>query len=108
VETGFRLQTYTGHSGGVMSLAVSASGKILISRSQDQTVRFWDIKNASTIHELRAAEQTINSVAISNNELLASSGSGDSSVPMWDVKTGQLLCRPETTSDIFRLLASDV
>ncbi len=41
--SGKQLREFTGHTGGIWSVAVSADGRLLVSGSSDQTFRLWNI-----------------------------------------------------------------
>ncbi|KAJ2804384.1 hypothetical protein H4S07_004240 [Coemansia furcata] len=45
------MDTLTGHTGPVYSLAFSQEGTLLLSGSADETVRSWDIKRSSSASE---------------------------------------------------------
>ena len=49
VSTGKKLQTYRGHTGGILSVTFRANGRLLVTGSQDGTVRLWE---AATGNEL--------------------------------------------------------
>lgn len=49
---GRKLRDYTGHSGDVWTLAVSRTGDLLVSGSDDQTVRLWNTRTGENIASL--------------------------------------------------------
>jgi WD40 repeat protein len=82
-----------GHEAGVCSLALSADGSYLISRSIDNTIRVWrrgqDIK---LIHHLAAFNNSISlmtQVKVSPDGHLFASSAQDT-VRLWDIRSGQV------------------
>ena len=49
LQSGARLEEYTGHSHSIESLAISPDGKLLASASEDETIRIWDIKSGELL-----------------------------------------------------------
>ncbi|MEW6216655.1 MAG: WD40 repeat domain-containing protein [Candidatus Bipolaricaulota bacterium] len=45
MATGHETLVLTGHTGGVLGLAWSPDGKMLISGSADSKVKLWDVSN---------------------------------------------------------------
>ena len=43
VASGWQVRKFTGHAGGVRSLAITADAKLAVSGSTDSTVRIWGI-----------------------------------------------------------------
>ncbi len=66
-------------------VAFSPDGALLVSSSDDQTVRLWNAETGECLHILRGHSQGIRSIAFSpGGELLASS-SDDQTICLWDV-----------------------
>ena len=51
-ETGRKQHEFTGHTGDVWGVAVSPDGKLLVSGSDDQTVRLWNIASGQLLMTL--------------------------------------------------------
>ena len=45
MNNGYLINTLTGHSDSVRTIAISADNKYIISGSDDKTVKIWDFKN---------------------------------------------------------------
>ena len=88
VITGMRKSVFAGHTNDVCSLAFSQDGTLLVSGSEDQTVKLWDIQTGGFIKTLSCTEK-IYSVAISPDSATIVSGCYDGTVYMWDVQTGK-------------------
>lgn len=59
LNTGDCLKILSGHTGGVLCLAVDSQGKILFTGSADNSIRVWDIRRAI---QLRVFDQHQGSV----------------------------------------------
>jgi WD40 repeat protein len=82
------LVTLSDCSSGVDSLALSSSGRILVSGHRDLMVRIWQLKMGRVgPAALPGHSGNINSVAISRDEKFVASGSNDNTIRLWDVRT---------------------
>lgn len=85
--------TCTGHSRGVLCVAVSDDGKFIASGSLDGTVRVWDGKTGRGLHELTEHTQRVRGIAVfrpadnKSNHVVVSC-SYDGTVRLWDAETG--------------------
>jgi WD40 repeat protein len=79
-------QPFQGHEDSVNSVAFSPDGKLIVSGSDDNTVRLWDIKGNRVAQPFQGHEDSVNSVAFSPDGKLIVSGSGDKTVRLWDIK----------------------
>lgn len=85
------LRTLTGHNDGVNSVAISADGQLVISASEDQTLKVWDVATGRELRTLNGHTRAVKAVAISADGQLAISASRDKTVKVWDVQTGSEL-----------------
>lgn len=85
------MQTLTGHTDKVTSVAVSPDGTIIASGSYDETIRVWDIETGKTIQVLKGHTTMVNSVAFFPDGKWVVSGSTDNTVRVWDLKTGETI-----------------
>jgi len=96
-----------GHADQLTSMALSPDGKLLVTGSDDKTVRLWQFESGKEQRALRGSATFVLSVAISADGRRVLSGSGgefknrrfspgsDCSVRLWDVETGNALLRLE-------------
>jgi len=89
--TGSQLDTLSGHTGVVQSLAFSSDGTLLVSGSHDKTVKLWDIQTGGVAKTLYGHTGQVYSVSVSADNTMVASGSQDMTIRLWDIKTGDCL-----------------
>jgi len=92
--TGSWAGTLSGHTDWVRSLAFSPCGKLLVSGSDDGTVKLWDVQTGGVIKTFHDHSSSISSVSVSAALTTVASGSWDGTIHLWDIPTGTLL--PDT------------
>lgn len=75
----------SGHQAPVQALAIGPNGYLLISGSQDKTLRIWNLKTGQFLHRLMGHEAAISSLAISPNGRKLVSGSLDRTLISWNL-----------------------
>jgi WD40 repeat protein len=85
------IYTLMGHSHIVNSLAMSADAKFLVSGSQDQTIRVWNLATGELVHTLKGHRDSVNAVALSPDGQIIASGSTDKTIKLWHLGSGELL-----------------
>ncbi|KAF5366324.1 hypothetical protein D9757_012929 [Collybiopsis confluens] len=79
----------------VQSVAVSPNGDQVVSGSNDNTVRIWNVQTGQQIGDpLHGHTDWVTSVAFSPDGQQVVSGSFDETVRIWDVQTGQQIGDP--------------
>ena len=74
------------HCGDFKCAAISKHNNILITGSDDTTVRLWDIKNNQNIKCFFEHKLEVTCIASSSCSTLAVSGSNDKTLILWDIK----------------------
>ena len=98
VESGARGQTarlLQGHYGAVTALAVSPqtseSQSLLVSGSNDKTVRLWNLATGNALASLRGHSKWIQALVFTPNQTLLVGGNDGQNVRVWDGRTGRTL-----------------
>ncbi|HLO85643.1 MAG TPA: ribosome assembly protein 4 [Nostocaceae cyanobacterium] len=97
------LNTLSGHSSSVYSVAFSPNGKQLASGSADNSIKIWDIATGQQLQTLSGHSSLVYSVAFSPDGKKLVSGSGDKRIKIWNTTTGKQL---QTLSGHFSLVYS--
>ncbi|MCC7476220.1 MAG: protein kinase [Pirellulales bacterium] len=75
-----------GHGGPVRSVVFSPNGQLLLSGSEDNSLRVWDVAAAEGVKTLRGHGSMVRSCAFSPDGHWALSGGDDESVRLWNVQ----------------------
>lgn len=81
---------YAAHSDWVTSLVLSPDGETLVSASEDNTIKVWDVATTELQRTLDGHTDGVSSLAISPDGEAVASGSEDSTVRIWNLHTGKL------------------
>ena len=94
------LRKLEGHRGDVTGAVFTPDGRTLITSSDDETVRFWNVADGKQIRSLAGIEYPVQAVAISANGKLLATASGDENrvtkpgvVQVWETASGKPLLR---------------
>ena len=90
-QTAFPLLSFTGHSGGVSSVAIAPDGRTALSGSDDRTLKLWDLATGKELRTFTGHSEDVTSVAIAPDGRTALSGSGDKTLKLWDLASGKEL-----------------
>ena len=81
------LHTLTGHTGGIYSVIIH--NNLLISGSEDTTIRIWDITTGSCLKTLLGHTELVDNLTARDNLLISSSE--DETVKIWDITTASCI-----------------
>src|SRR5262249_1472860 len=91
--SGKRLQTFTGHTNAVMSVALSGDGKRVVTGSQDKTAVLWDAVSGKKLQTFQGHTALVMGVALSGDGKHLWTASYDGTTRLWDPATGKERCR---------------
>ncbi|MBM3498106.1 MAG: NACHT domain-containing protein, partial [Armatimonadetes bacterium] len=99
------LQVLQGHTGWVMSVAVTRDGSRAVTGSGDRTVRVWYLDTGTCLRTLEGHTNGVIAVALTPDGQRAVTGSSDRTVRVWDLNTGTCLRTLEGHTDGVRAVA---
>ena len=89
--TGSQAAIFSGHTNWVRSVAFSSDGTLLVSGSDDTTVKLWDVQTGGVIKTFHHDRDVI-SVSVSVECAMVVSGTRGGAVHLWDIHTGERKC----------------
>ncbi|XP_076342277.1 WD repeat-containing protein 47-like isoform X2 [Tachypleus tridentatus] len=96
-ETGMTFQTFTGHSGTILSL-YTWGGAMFVSGSHDKTIRLWDLRSRGCVNVITAPSASgagsgspVSAVCVDPSGRLLVSGHDDSTCMLYDVTGGKII-----------------
>jgi hypothetical protein len=78
-----------GHTNEVLSLAITADGKTLISGSLDKTIKLWDLTTYKERDTLKGHANSVLCIALAADGKTLASASRDGAIKVWDLATGK-------------------
>ncbi|MEO6809204.1 MAG: WD40 repeat domain-containing protein, partial [Isosphaeraceae bacterium] len=88
-DTGQLLADLKGHTKKVRSIAISPDGALLLSRSDDGTVRVWDIKRRACLRVLKANGLSARGAVFLQGGRGVASTDSNQSLYIWNVESGK-------------------
>ena len=85
---GSRTSVLCGHRDTIRSLAFSKDGTLLVSRSNDKTVKLWDAQTGGVIKTF-GDDTSVVSTSISPDGTTIAMGTRDGRIRLWEVRTGK-------------------
>lgn len=83
------VQCLAGHVNAVHAVVFSPDGRHVLSGSQDQTVRLWDLRTGKTIRRFAGSEHHVLTVAFSSDGRKVMAGGEDRIIRVWDTATAR-------------------
>jgi WD40 repeat protein len=101
--TGRQMGVLSGHNRRAISVTFSSDGRLLVSGSEDTTVKLWDIQTGGVIKTFYGHTDRVWSVSISVDCSRIISGSSDKTICLWSIQTGECLCIIHQQHTVFHL-----
>jgi len=79
-----------GHTGWVRHAAFSPDGKLVITASDDETARIWEVRSGQIVAELHGHRGIVSYAAFSPDSRLVVTASGDNTARIWEARSGAM------------------
>ena len=93
LRNGKKLRTFGDHTGGVLSVAYSGDGRLVLSVGSDNSVRVCVVATGKQLGTLESDHTQVRCVAFSPDSRRALFGDLYGLVHLWDLATGKEVCR---------------
>ncbi|MBW4477761.1 MAG: serine/threonine protein kinase [Tolypothrix brevis GSE-NOS-MK-07-07A] len=104
-ENSHQPSTLKGHSSDVNSVTFSPDGQMLVTGSDDRTIKLWNLTTKQEIRTFKGHTSWIYAIAISPDGQTIASGSADKTIKLWNLNTGQEIRTLKGHSDSVTSLA---
>jgi general transcriptional corepressor TUP1 len=81
-----------GHEDNIFSMEYSQNGNLLVTGSEDCTLRVWDMRNRRLYRKF-AADDRILTISMTSDTICVAAGSADGTIHLWNVETGTKLSK---------------
>jgi len=80
-----------GHQDSVGAIALTSDGHCLVTGSDDNTLKLWNLQSGEILCTLEGHTNVVNAVALTPDGTRAVSGSDDDTLKLWDLQSGEVL-----------------
>ncbi|MFM6280855.1 MAG: WD40 repeat domain-containing protein, partial [Dolichospermum sp.] len=81
------IRTLEGHTCSVITIAVTPDGKTVISGSNDETIKIWDLVTGTEKLTFKGHSNSVNAIALTPDGKTVISGSSDNTIKIWNLQT---------------------
>ncbi|HEY9853113.1 MAG TPA: WD40 repeat domain-containing serine/threonine-protein kinase [Leptolyngbyaceae cyanobacterium] len=85
------INTLTGHTSWIVSVAISPNKQIIASGALDDTIKIWNAQTGELLQNITGQFRAVNSLAITPDSQILVSGSDDDKVRVWSIFNGRVL-----------------
>lgn len=89
-ENGQVVRDFVGHTGAVLSIVFDRVGSRLLSTSQDQTLRLWDVQSGQALMKISNPQLHFANAVFDPAEKVIAASSNEGVVQLWDIATQKL------------------
>ena len=82
------IHTFRGHKRPIRAVAISPDGKFILTGSEDETAKLWNLESGEEIQTFIGNESSVESVGFSPDGKFILTGSRDKGIKVWPVKGG--------------------
>ena len=83
------VQSLSGHTDDVWSVAISTEGETIVSGSQDQSIKVWDSQSGILKRTISGHDGAVQFVTLSPDNQRVVSASADQTIKVWELQTGK-------------------
>src|SRR5262249_46648988 len=84
-----QVRALEGHQGAVECVALTPDGKLVVSASEDKTLRSWDVVKGEGVRYFIGHSAPVHGVAVSPDGKRVASAGWDKTVRLWDIANGK-------------------
>jgi len=95
---------FFGHTDGVNCCSVSPNGRMLVTCSDDGTIKLWETMTGQLIRTIQAHDDAVRFVSFFKDSRTVVSASDDHTVRIWDSFVGEMIQVRRSVFAIFRLV----
>ena len=107
VSRGFAHRELVGHRDSLATVTFSNNGRHLLTGSNDQTARLWDVETGQELRQLSGHREVVSAVSFTLDDRFILTGSADRSVRIWNAATGEQINQlPEHNVAVWSLAVS--
>jgi WD40 repeat protein/transcriptional regulator with XRE-family HTH domain len=93
LQTGAILRNNTGHSRGILNLAITSDGSRAVTSGVDGILRVWDLQGGQVVRRFNGSQVGLGDVSLSPDGRSILVGSIDGTVTLWNLETGEEIHR---------------
>lgn len=84
-------RVFSGHADSISALTCSRDGRYLMSGSEDNTLKVWDLNSGLCVRTLEGHQNTVTSVHFTSDGAIGMSSAQDRTIKLWDIASGKCL-----------------